>query len=418
MVYIAMKKILITLFLLVLFMNNAEGKYFISARGNNIGEYNIFSSKDTLFTITKLSFNILGFKKEIYDTTYAIINPDYTLKSFYYKHVEGRKTKIIRGSVCDNYVLLEGDDNRKIPFKSGDRIYSDIGIELFLRKIKIDDSLSILSSGLWDIKKMRVITSKDTTMIISSSGTFEYIYKDNIFIDMIGPGGLKISQIEETFPGTDILNSYKIKAIGDKISETRMYKKIVIEKPDSVRFNNYNGFQSVSSNYLFIKPRSVFDTLNDNSLLISTNYYDFDNPIFKDIIMQLKLNSIIEITKYIYKIMKPHPNMYPEKASEIFSNHNGDCSEYATLLTALLRASNYPAYNVYGLIFMKGYYYYHAWVRVKGDKGWFCVDPTRGCICDAKYIILQEDKTGGFSKDIKFLPISKLKIMYSEVLDD
>ncbi len=418
MVYIAMKKIIIPLFLLVLIANSAEAKYFISARGNNIGEYDIFSSKDTLFTITKLSFKILGLKKEIYDTTYAIINPDYTLKSFYYKHVEGSKTKTIRGYVCDNNVLLEGDDNRKIPFESGEKIYSDIGIELFLRKLKIDDSLSILSSGLWDIKKMKIDISEDTVSIISHSGAFKYIYNESILINMIGPGGLKISQIEEVFPGTDILNSYKIKVIGDKISETRRYKKIVIEKPDSAQFSNYNGFQSISSRYLFIKPKLALDTLNDDSLLISTNYYDFDNPIFKSIIMQLKFNSIIEITEYVYKIMKPYPNMYPEKASEIFSNYNGDCSEYATLLTALLRASNYPAYNVYGLIFMKGYYYYHAWVRVKGNKGWFCVDPTRGYICDAKYIILQEDKIGGFSKDIRFLPIRKLKIIYSEGFDD
>ena len=87
-------------------------------------------------------------------------------------------------------------------------------------------------------------------------------------------------------------------------------------------------------------------------------------------------------------------------ASEVVRTREGDCSEHATLLAALLRARGIPARVASGLIYADSFagsediFGYHMWaqalVEVDGEAVWIDLDPTlpREILFDATHIAL------------------------------
>jgi len=66
-------------------------------------------------------------------------------------------------------------------------------------------------------------------------------------------------------------------------------------------------------------------------------------------------------------------------AKETLQTRQGDCSEHATLLVALLRAAGIPARAAEGLIYANsiGGFGYHMWTEVFIDGKWYDLDATR-----------------------------------------
>jgi transglutaminase-like putative cysteine protease len=67
----------------------------------------------------------------------------------------------------------------------------------------------------------------------------------------------------------------------------------------------------------------------------------------------------------------------PCTATECLAMMKGDCSEHATLLTALARAVGIPSRFVTGIVYLNDGYYYHAWNELYINR-WVSVDPTWG----------------------------------------
>lgn len=61
-------------------------------------------------------------------------------------------------------------------------------------------------------------------------------------------------------------------------------------------------------------------------------------------------------------------------ASEIIVNRKGTCTEYATLLTALLRAGGYASRFAMGFVYMGGIWGGHAWAEVFLNGHWYPLD--------------------------------------------
>jgi len=61
---------------------------------------------------------------------------------------------------------------------------------------------------------------------------------------------------------------------------------------------------------------------------------------------------------------------------EILSNREGDCTEHALLLVALLRKTGVPSRLAYGLILTEGGFIGHAWVELYGGGRWHWLDPS------------------------------------------
>ena len=83
-----------------------------------------------------------------------------------------------------------------------------------------------------------------------------------------------------------------------------------------------------------------------------------------------------------------------DRASEVFQEGKGDCTEHTRLFVALARASGIRAREVKGLV-QANYgqggpgLYWHAWAEVKVGEEWIAVDPTFGQdVADATHIAL------------------------------
>jgi transglutaminase-like putative cysteine protease len=61
---------------------------------------------------------------------------------------------------------------------------------------------------------------------------------------------------------------------------------------------------------------------------------------------------------------------------EILSGREGDCTEHALLLVALLRKSGIPSRLAYGLILTEIGFIGHAWVEAYGGGRWQWLDPS------------------------------------------
>jgi hypothetical protein len=61
---------------------------------------------------------------------------------------------------------------------------------------------------------------------------------------------------------------------------------------------------------------------------------------------------------------------------EVLARREGDCTEHALLLVALLRKAGVPARMAYGLILTESGFIGHAWVEAYGDRRWRWLDPS------------------------------------------
>ena len=114
---------------------------------------------------------------------------------------------------------------------------------------------------------------------------------------------------------------------------------------------------------------------------------DFDEPP-----VQLLLEELVErygdepdpadVEAFVYDAIPNKSYGRPfDFASRVAASAEGDCTEHAVLLAALLRATGRPARVVLGLLLIEdgpGFYTFgHAWTEVHGDDGWRVLDATR-----------------------------------------
>jgi hypothetical protein len=107
-------------------------------------------------------------------------------------------------------------------------------------------------------------------------------------------------------------------------------------------------------------------------------------------------------------------------AAEVAKSHEGDCTEHAVFLAALMRARGIPARVAVGLVYLesKQAFFYHMWTEVYIDTRWVPIDGTmaRGGIGVGHLKIAQSNLKSAFSA---FLPVmqvaGRLRI---EVMDE
>jgi len=65
-------------------------------------------------------------------------------------------------------------------------------------------------------------------------------------------------------------------------------------------------------------------------------------------------------------------------ATETLDSREGDCSEHAVLMAAMVRSLSIPARLASGLTHYQGEFLYHMWVEVWTGDEWYALDPTIG----------------------------------------
>jgi hypothetical protein len=102
----------------------------------------------------------------------------------------------------------------------------------------------------------------------------------------------------------------------------------------------------------------------------------------------------VRIQRFVHGKLAKTLGQSRDRASEVLSSGQGDCTEHALLFTALARAAGVPARPVYGLVYTRygdgqDALYWHAWVEVRSGDEWIALDPTFGeDVADATHLAL------------------------------
>lgn len=128
---------------------------------------------------------------------------------------------------------------------------------------------------------------------------------------------------------------------------------------------------------------------------------------------------VLKITSWVSNSVEDFPSATIPSALDVLETLKGDCNEHATLFCALSRAAGIPTDIVVGLVYMNGYFYYHAWNKVwigsgkKDDVGmWFEVDPTfNQTIADATHITLEEGGLQDWAKILALVGNIDIKVL-------
>lgn len=122
------------------------------------------------------------------------------------------------------------------------------------------------------------------------------------------------------------------------------------------------------------------------------------------------------ILQWMAENIQPFPSMSVPSSLDVLRNKKGDCNEYTALFTALSRAAGIPTRMLAGLLYLEGYFYYHAWPEVF-LQDWIAVDPTlKQENADAAHIALL---TGDMKDQMQILQIlGKIKIEIIEAKEE
>ncbi len=126
-------------------------------------------------------------------------------------------------------------------------------------------------------------------------------------------------------------------------------------------------------------------------------------------------NSLVvaqKIKEWIFKNIGKRPIISIPDALGTLKRREGDCNEHSFLYAALARAKGIPTKVCYGLVYIEGRFYYHAWCKVFVGE-WISIDPTLGeDFADATHIALL---SGGLDKQLELVRLlGKLKIKILE----
>jgi hypothetical protein len=148
----------------------------------------------------------------------------------------------------------------------------------------------------------------------------------------------------------------------------------------------------------FLKPTPFVQSDHHTVIYNARKFVDIEKNSFR-LARYLTSNLYLTITK------APLSRLYT--AMDIFKTRSGESNEHTVLFTSFARAGGLPTRMVGGLVYRKGYFYYHAWPEIWLDK-WVPVDPTLSQFpADVTHVRLMEgdiDKLaslGGIIKDIR-----------------
>jgi len=100
-------------------------------------------------------------------------------------------------------------------------------------------------------------------------------------------------------------------------------------------------------------------------------------------------------------------------AADVAQQREGDCTEHAVLLMALLRVHKIPSRGALGLVYVDHTptpgFAYHMWVEAWIEDRWIPLDATRGTGgIDVGYIKVSQSSLGGSGAFAAFLPVTQV----------
>ncbi len=120
------------------------------------------------------------------------------------------------------------------------------------------------------------------------------------------------------------------------------------------------------------------------------------------------------LTSNLYLTITKSPSFHLITAMDMFNMRAGESNEHTVLFTSFARAGGMPARMVGGLVYLKGYFYYHTWPEVWLGQ-WVPADPSMGQFpADVTHIRLMQgdiDKLASLGEVIRDMKIDIMEAL-------
>ena len=377
----------------------------------------------------EMKLKAMGEEREIKTSLDWKKNPDFSLRSFYFRLKSRGVENHVSGKVVDNKLLLVKIGRRsenKIRIRG--KVFTGSSF-LFILEKRIDalknKSRRITESGLRkiyfeldyfdpsilrsDVLKVRYYGKKEKYFVFvkefAGISSFLIFDEKGNFVREEGPAGVsaEVSTPEEVMKAKteeiDIIFSTSVKVEGDKLppSDRRKRKKLrsailEVEGVDSIPSfpprqivkKKKNGVLKVVVQRRPLTDKDGIDKLTKAEPLIESDSPEIKRLAYKIAGGDIKSpprgrtarELIRKVSIWVFKNLRKTSSLGMPSALDVLRSGEGDCNEHAVLATAILRAMGIPARIVFGLVYDSGYFYYHAWVEGFDGEKWIEFDPT------------------------------------------
>jgi hypothetical protein len=410
---------------------------------------------------TRLRMDILNSKQEVEIKSNYLLN-EYLLQSFEFSmnagkvnlsakgEREGNELKIQISSVSGNtditFPLATEPIVPPILFKwlseQKPRVGKNYEVTLF------DPTLILTGAEAKSLKaNLSVEAEEQVTIPIGSFKTYrvKMEFMDSQSTYWITEEGETIKEVSP--PGLVSLREPKEKALSqaleglDIVHKTAISSNAKLDNPRSIKLLRVkiDGLSSpkkldIQGNGQFIENGIVEIRQSDLSRVIpyeipysgaayksyteSTSLIQSESPLIIEESIEIldgeknSLRAARKINNWVYGNVKKVPTVSIPNALDVLKTRRGDCNEHAALFAALSRAVGIPTKIVFGVVYVSGKFYYHAWNEAYVGS-WVPLDPTFGQLpADASHIKFVEGDLDRGSEIIKL--VGKIKI---EILD-
>ncbi|MFN3535055.1 MAG: transglutaminase-like domain-containing protein [Desulfatiglandales bacterium] len=405
---------------------------------------------------TFLKLKAINVEQEIIIRSKVVTDKSFLVKDFYITIQSGAISAKIRGEVKDKLikVVLDAGNSKKdyqiqceLPFYLGNTsyIYKNLMVQggqeqaqfAFLNPftMKIETMWSQMKGK--EIIDIRGVKKEATLFYLEYGGLSQKVFLDERgrILREEGLMGFRIERAEGPSamsgitPSEDLAFVNSVEPKGKKISQPQRITGLKISS--NIDGIPEDGRQKIQGKEISISVEPIPSSFMERSVPGDIGVYlraspgiEADHPRILQVAQMIRggEEDLVIIARrtlsFVYSKLEKRPVLSFPSAVATLETLVGDCTEHATLLTALLRANRIPARVVGGLTFQEGRFFYHAWTEAYLGQ-WVSMDPTLNQMpCDGTHIKLFyfDQLLDGSSGAIKFLSsqLGKLKI---EILD-
>jgi len=391
-----------------------------------------------------------GTLKEICLDSYAVLNSDFSLKSFTFGLVSGDYTTDVFGEVKDKKLKVKiksqnNESETSYPVPNGIYVPGVIPLLSSLKGFPNGEfSLSAFDPFSLALNEVHVTIVPEENEIktdlgksrahkleITVSGMKSIMWVDaaghDIREEETGGMVMEVTSMDRALDipdinpeGQDLLADLAVSCRG-KIEDPRNCNnlRLEVEGVDPGLFDLSDDFQTViSTNPLIVEIHTgKIDSsrLEDPApFLASDPFLQVTDPRIVQASEQIvgyetsPTIKIEQLGRWVFNSIEKDYTVSLPSAVDVLTVKKGDCNEHTALFTALSRAAGIPTKMCIGLVYKDGIFYYHAWPAVYLG-GWAPIDPTFGQErADATHLKLIE---GGFDRQADLMRVvGKIKI--------
>ena len=399
----------------------------------------------------------INFLEEIQDVSSrvrAILEPDFSLKSFTFRLQAGPINYRLKGGVEEGNLILVSqmagqEQSQKLPLSQP--IYLSGGMKSFIsqRTLKVGNNYQLalfdpatMSQTMVplrvegketvqvrgrDLEAYRVVMSFHGVQLKSWVSPYGELLKEEGFL-----GLTMVSSDRE-----DALEGFNEVKAAELVREAAVVPDRPIAKPRQLQrlrlqlkgitgkdWDLAGGRQQWSEGELAIIRESLEEISSRKIPLTSaalaqdlqpTLLVQSDAAILKKQAVEIvgeetdALRAVRLINSWVYRNLDKRPTLSIPNALAVYKLRAGDCNEHSVLFAALARAVGLPTRIVVGLLYTEGRFFYHAWNEVYVGE-WIAVDPLMNQVpADPTHVRLV---TGGLDRQVQLVrTLGRLSIM-------